>query len=174
LILVGLVIMSTISMTVPAQAFDSDWTRDPQGWNYARDGVNERYVFGGSTFRNNDKWDNDEGADCSGYAAKVWAVDRYTYPMTVYHPYSTANYYNGFQYSVFKSNSSARLLNTWTYRANNGGPGDHMGLFRTQTADGSWTTYEARGASYGIVVNTRTLSQLISWNYKRSDRSVWG
>jgi hypothetical protein len=158
----------------PAEAYDPYWTRDPQAWDYARDGVHERYVFGGAKFRNNDQWDSDEGADCSGYAAKVWAVDRYTYPMTFYHPFSTRDFYYGFEYGVFKDRSVGKLLTTWTYRSDAGGPGDHMGFFRTKKADGSWTTYEARGSSYGIIVHTRKISTLISWNYKRSDRMSWG
>jgi hypothetical protein len=173
---IAVTVIALILGLVPrAQAWEYDPYRSKEAsWDYARDGVRERYEWGGAKFRNNDNWDNDEGADCSGYAAKVWAVDHYSYPMTYYHPYSTFDFYYGFPYAFFKDRTRASLLTAWTYRDSEGGPSDHMGLFRTQTSDGSWTTYEARGSSYGIVVHTRWLSTLINWNYRRSDRKSWG
>lgn len=167
------VLMLGIAPHAAAWEYDPYRSKDAS-WDYARDGVWERYVFGGATFRNNDSWDSDEGLDCSGYAAKVWAVAHYSWPMSYYHPYSTYDFYYGFPYGVFKARTRAALLNTWTYRTSEGGPSNHMGLFRVQTSDGAWTTYEARGSSYGVVVHTRWLSTLINWNYKRMDRASWG
>ncbi len=55
--------------------------------DYAADGVGSHYVWGGSTWDSSDRsWG---GADCSGYAAKVWQVPKYTDSRTTYHPYST-------------------------------------------------------------------------------------
>ena len=171
----GVLIAVIVGLIPHASAWEYDPYRSKSAsLEYAKDGVWERYLFGGATFRNNNTWDSDEGADCSGYAAKVWAVDRYSWPMDFYHPYSTEHFYYGFPYAVFKDRRTASLLTAWTYRDNEGGPGNHMGLFRTKTGDGSWTTYEARSSSYGIVVHTRTLSKLISWNYRRTDRKSWG
>ncbi len=160
-------------LATPAAAYSTTWSRG-QALSYASAGLKERYVYGGSTFRNNDRWDSDEGADCSGYAAKVWAVEHYTSSMTVYHPYSTASFYNGFSYEVFKDRRYPFYMRAWVYRSSAGGPGNHMGLFDQSNTDGTWTTLEARGASYGIVRYRRSLSTLISWNYKQTDRKNWG
>ena len=171
-VIVAIAVTTVIGPARGADAYSTTWTKS-QALNYAGDGLWERYVFGGAKFRNNNYWDSDEGIDCSGYVAKVWAVDRYTYPMTFYHPYSTYNFYYGFPYEVFKDRSRGQLLNAWTYRSGSGGPGDHMGLFISQNSNGSWQMYEARGSSYGVVVTNRYISTLINWNYRRTDRRDW-
>lgn len=168
-----LLVALLVGLVKPASAYDSTWSRTQASY-YAWYGVYERYVLGGATYRDNNYWDSDEGADCSGYAAKVWAVDKYTYSMTFYHPYSTSNFYSGFAYEVFRDRSSPYFMDAWTYREANGGPGNHMGLFRTRNSDGTWTTYEAKGSSYGIIIGNRSVSTLINWNYKHSDRVSWG
>jgi hypothetical protein len=172
---VGVVLVTGLMVATmrPAAAYSTTWTKT-QALDYAKDGVYERYVWGGAQFRNNDTWDSDEGVDCSGYAAKVWAVDRYTYPMTFHHPYSTADFYNGFAYGVFKDRSTAATMNAWTYRQSTGGPSDHMGLFISKNTDGTWKAYEAKGASYGVISSKKSISTLISYNYRRSDRKNWG
>jgi hypothetical protein len=164
--------VSAMATTQPARAYSTSWTK-AQALDYAGDALYERYVYGGAKFRNNNYWDSDEGLDCSGYVAKVWAVDRYTYPMTFYHPYSTYNFYYGFPYGVFKDRTTAQLLNAWVYRASTGGPSDHMGLFISRNSDGTWRVYEARGASYGVIAANRSISTLISYNYRRTDRKNW-
>jgi hypothetical protein len=157
-----------------ALAFDRTYTRTMAS-DYAFTGVKERYVLGGSKWRNNDIWDADEGADCSGYAAKAWAVEHYTSIGTTYHPYSTANFYNTYTYWYVKTDRTiANFVQIWVFLQSSGGPSNHMGLFRTRNSDGTWTTYEARGKAYGIVINTRSLSTLISWNYHRVERKYWG
>ena len=155
-----------------ADAYSTTWTK-AQALDYAGDGLYERYEYGRAQFRNNDTWDSDEGIDCSGYVAKVWAVDRYTYPMTNYHPYGTYHFYNGFPYEVFKDRTTAQLLNAWTYRVSAGGPSDHMGLFISKNSNGTWKVYEAKGASYGVIASNKSITTLISYNYKRSDRKDW-
>jgi hypothetical protein len=167
LMLLGL----TAGISRPAQAYSTTWTK-AQALDYATDGLWEKYVFGRAQFRNNNTWDSDEGMDCSGYAAKVWAVDRYTYPMTNYHPYSTSSFYYGFPYEVFKDRTTAQLLNAWTYRYDNNTKG-HMGLFISKNADGTWKVYEARDSSSGVISASRSISSLISRNYRRTDRKDW-
>jgi len=164
---------SLIAGTVsPAQAYSSNWSHNSAAW-YAYYGVHERYVFGGAKYRNNNRWDSDEGIDCSGYAAKAWAVDRYTSSMTYHHPYSTASFYFGFPYGVFRSRNIGWYATVWVYRDSQGGPSNHMGLFHSRNSDGTWTTYEAKGSAYGVVINRRSLSTLISWNYRRLARKNW-
>jgi hypothetical protein len=171
-IAIGLVLFAgmTVGSTRPAAAYSTAWTK-AQALDYAGDGLYERYVFGGAKFRNNNTWDSDEGLDCSGYVAKVWAVDRYTYPMTFYHPYSTTSFYNGFPYGVFKDRNTAQLLNAWVYKRSDGS--GHMGLFISKNSNGTWKAYEAKGASYGVVVSNQSISTLINRNYRRTDRKDW-
>ena len=174
LVLVALLsTMLVIGGSRHASAYDVTWTK-AKALDYAGDGLYEKYVYGGAQFRNNNTWDSDEGIDCSGYVAKVWAVDRYTYPMTFYHPYNTGSFYNGFAYEVFKDRTTAQLLNAWTYRVSSGGPSDHMGLFISKNTDGTWKAYEAKGSAYGVIVSKKSISTLISYNYRRTDRRDWG
>jgi hypothetical protein len=161
-----------VGLGSPAQAYDASWDHNDAAW-YAWTGVYERYVFGGSKWRDNNRWDSDEGTDCSGFAAKAWAVPNYTSTMTTYHPYSTANFYFGFPYGVFRTRTVGWYATVWVYRASQGGPSDHMGLFHSRNSDGTWTTYEAKGSAYGVVINRRSLSTLISWNYRRLARKNW-
>ena len=163
---------TTTALGHPARAYDVTWTK-AKALDYAGDGLYEKYVFGRGQFRNNNTWDSDEGLDCSGYVAKAWAVDRYTYPMTNYHPYGTYHFYNGFPYGVFKDRTTAQLLNAWVYRVSAGGPSDHMGLFVSKNTNGTWKAYEAKGSAYGVIVSTKSISTLISYNYRRSDRKDW-
>jgi hypothetical protein len=169
-----LLIAVLLSSAAPVQAaYEPRYTR-LQAYKYASDGVHERYVFGGSKFRNNNRWDSDEGIDCSGYAAKVWAVKTYHSPMYAYHPYSTKSFYDGIGYGRFKDRRYPYFMRIWVYRKSAGGPGNHMGLFDKRNADGTWMTFEARGAAYGVVYIRRSLSTLISWKYKLVERKDWG
>ncbi len=156
----------------PAEAYSSTWSHDDAHY-YAYRGIHERYVYGGSKFRDNNRWDSDEGIDCSGFAAKAWAVEHETAHMTVYHPYSTSSFYFGFPYGVLRDRNVGWFATVWVYRDSQGGPSDHMGLFGTRNSNGTWSTYEARGSAYGVVINTRSISTLISWNYRRLARKNW-
>lgn len=156
----------------PARAYSANWDHYNAA-NYAYLGVHERYDLGGGKFRDNNRWDSDEGIDCSGFAAKAWAIPNYTTPMTYYHPYSTQSFYFNAPYGVFRDRTIGWFATIWVYRQSQGGPSNHMGLFRTRNSNGTWTTYEARGSAYGVVINTRSLSTLISWNYRRLARKNW-
>lgn len=197
IVIVGLLV---IALVRPADAatYNRNWTRtDAQ--SYAWHGLNERYVFGGGKFINNDRWDPgcgtsctavQEGIDCSGFAAKVYAVPYQTNETTVYHPYPTFAFYyvgrdgygpttsypyggNRYWYSNGDNRSPYWMdLFVWDHRA--GGPSDHMGVLRGRNADGTWMTREARGASYGVVQVNRSLGDMIRWHYKRVQRANWG
>ena len=56
---------------------------------FAKTGIGSPYVWGGG------KWDPDDrswgGADCSGFAAKVWEVPSYVPATTYSHPYYTGS-----------------------------------------------------------------------------------
>ena len=198
---VGVVIVAILlgpQRPADAATYNPNWTRD-QAQSYAWHGLAERYVFGGSKFINNDKWDascstsctaTQEGTDCSGFAAKVFAVPYVTAETTVYHPYPTYAFYyvdragygptksypagpNRFWYSNGDNRNPYWMdLFVWDSRA--GGPSDHMGVLRGRNNDGTWMTREARGASYGVVEVNRSLGDMIRWKYKRVQRASWG
>jgi hypothetical protein len=181
-----------------AASFNRNWTRY-NAQNDAFHGLRERYTFGGSKFINNDRWDaactssctsTQEGIDCSGFAAKVYAVPYQTPETTVYHPYPTfAFYYVGkdgygptgsypyhggrFWYSN-GNNRTPYWMDIWVWDHRAGGPSDHMGVFRGRNSDGTWMTREARGSAYGVVEVDRSLGDMIRWHYKRVQRSAWG
>jgi len=192
------VALSILWLPRPASAYCPTWTRyDAQA--YAWRGLHERYVFGGSKFIDNDRWDPgcassctvlQEGADCSGFAAKVYAVPDESGESAVYHPYPTYAFYRvgrdgygpvgaypdaGHRYWFSNGdNRNPYWMDLFVYDSHAGGPGDHMGVLRGRNRDGTWMTREARGASYGIVQVNRSLGDLIRWHYKRVQRTDWG
>jgi uncharacterized protein YraI len=97
------------------------------------------------------------GADCSGFVAKVWRVPSSNSPVSVdSHPYSTYHFRNqtgGGQWSQI-SRGSVRPGDALVY--NNGSAG-HIVWVRGGDGWGAMDLYEARGCSYGIVRNTRSL-----------------
>lgn len=95
------------------------------------------------------------GADCSGFVAKAWQVPSDSPITTNAHPYSTYNFYNESTHWSDVSMSSLELSDAAVYRS--GGSG-HIVLFEKYGSSGQVWTYEARGCSYGIVHNQRTLS----------------
>jgi hypothetical protein len=187
-----------IAHPATAASYDRNWTRT-QAQSYAWHGLRERYVFGGSKFINNDTWDAScsyscssvqEGIDCSGFAAKVYAVPYQTAETTVYHPYATFAFYyvgsdgygptsryaygpNRFWYSN-GDNRNPYWMDLFVWDSHAGGPSDHMGVLRGRNKDGTWMTREARGASYGVVEVNRNLGDMIRWHYKRVQRASWG
>lgn len=163
------------ALAISAHAYSASWTK-AQCNDYSWTGIHERYVYGGSNWIDNDTWDSNEGCDCSAYVNKCWAIPDYTATSTVAgHPYNTTTYYYyNCPYAVSKDRNNPQYLMTWVYQSEAGGPGNHMGLFHTNNGDGTWWMREAKGSSYGIVVNSRSLSTLISWNYRCFDRKDWG
>lgn len=161
-------------------AYDSTWSKS-QANIYSFRGVFEKYVLGGSTWIDNQVPDSNEGADCSAFVNKAWALPDYSEPMTASgHPYITSTYYyNNVPNTSQVDRNYPTFMSSWTGRTEagwgggSGESGGHMGLFVKDNGNGTWTTREARGASYGIVEYTRSLSQLISWNYRRHERANW-
>src|SRR5689334_15921921 len=96
---IALVCAFVFATAAPSNAgtFNPSWTRT-EAQSYAWHGLHERYTFGGGKFIDNDRWDasctysctsTQEGIDCSGFAAKVFAVPYQTPETTAYHPYPT-------------------------------------------------------------------------------------
>ncbi|RLB59657.1 MAG: hypothetical protein DRI34_01180 [Deltaproteobacteria bacterium] len=97
------------------------------------------------------------GADCSGFVAKVWQVPGPSPVTENSHPYSTRD----FRYSETHwdqiPRDQAQLADAFVYR-NSSNTGGHIVLYESGDPWGDLWTYEARGCSYGIVHNLRTLT----------------
>ncbi len=93
------------------------------------------------------------GADCSGYAGKVWQVpSTNTDPTVDSHPYSTINFNVDSSQWTTVSRSSLVKGDALVYNQNGAG---HIMIWESGDGWGSSWTYEARGCAYGIVHNLR-------------------
>lgn len=94
------------------------------------------------------------GADCSGFAAKVWQVPSSNATLTTdSHPYSTYTFYNSATSWSTVSRSNIKPADALVH--NNGSSG-HIVIYESGDGWGSMWVYEARGCSYGIVHDLRT------------------
>lgn len=161
----------------------------PGDFGLSRDGiinickayVGFSYWWGGAAFPN--PWDNPQGepkgkcysatysghsgsygSDCSGFAGKVWQLpSALPFPKNL-HPYSTYNFYYNKTHWSHISRSSALRADGLVYRSSSGG---HIVIYEKGDPWGSLWTYEARGCSWGVVHNLRTLSS--SYKARRRD-----
>ncbi|MGI5864064.1 MAG: SH3 domain-containing protein [Myxococcales bacterium] len=107
------------------------------------------------------------GADCSGFVAKTWAVGSNNSDVSVdRHPYSTYHFTHERHGWHTVSRSSLRKADALTYNSNGSG---HIILYESGDGWGSLWAYEAKGCSYGIVRNLRTVSS----SYKAIARDNW-
>lgn len=97
------------------------------------------------------------GADCSGFVAKVWQVPGSNSNISVdSHPYSTSSFQNTTGGGAWSRVSRGNVQPGDALTYNNGSAG-HIVWVRGGDGWGSMDLYEARGCSYGIVRNTRSL-----------------
>lgn len=119
----------------------------------AKTGVGSPYWWGHGC------WDTTKrswgGADCSGFAAKVWQVPKWTANTTDYHPYSTWDFYwtKAHWYAISRDNLWKGDTLVWRNKENTGG---HIVVYYYGDPWGSPYVYEARGKDYGIVFNSRS------------------
>lgn len=105
------------------------------------------------------------GADCSGFVAKAWQVPSSNSDVSVdSHPYGTVHFDSDTSSWTTVPRSSAIKADAFVYNTNGAG---HIFLYESGDPWGSSWTYEARGCSYGIVHNLRTISS----TYKAIRRS---
>ncbi|MBL8956713.1 MAG: SH3 domain-containing protein [Myxococcaceae bacterium] len=96
------------------------------------------------------------GADCSGYVAKLWQVPSSNNKLTTdTHPYSTASFMS--DTSMWRTISRGSLVSADALVYRSGGAG-HILLYESGDGWGSFWAYEARGCSYGIRHNLRTVT----------------
>ncbi|MGV3625238.1 MAG: SH3 domain-containing protein [Archangium sp.] len=107
------------------------------------------------------------GADCSGYVAKVWHVPSSNSTMTTdSHPYGTVHFNASNALWTTVSRSNVIKGDALVYNKNGAG---HIVVYESGDAWGSVWAYEARGCSYGIVHNLRSLTS----DYKGIRRAGW-
>ena len=95
------------------------------------------------------------GGDCSGFAGKVWQLPNAMPFEQNRHPYSTYHFKNQRNYWNAISRNSTRRADAMVY--NNGSHG-HIIIFESGNAWGQSWVYEAKGCSYGVVHNLRSVS----------------
>ena len=95
------------------------------------------------------------GADCSGYVAKVWQVPAYNTDITRdSHPYSTDHFRNRTDLEWVRiSRGTAQKGDALVYRS--GGAG-HIFLYESGDPWGSMVVYEAAGCSTGVTHRSRS------------------
>lgn len=107
------------------------------------------------------------GADCSGYVAKIWQVPSTNTSMTTdSHPYGTIHFVGSNSQWSTVSRSNVIKGDALTYNADGAG---HILIYESGDAWGSVWAYEARGCSYGIVHNLRSVTSA----YKAIRRAGW-
>ena len=95
------------------------------------------------------------GADCSGYVGKVWQLPNAMPFEKSAHPYSTYHFKNQKNYWSHISKSSIKRADALVY---NSGKSGHILIYESGNAWGKAWAYEARGCSYGVVHNLRSVS----------------
>jgi hypothetical protein len=96
----------------------------------------------------------ERGADCSGFVAKVWQVPSPSAVDVNSHPYSTWDFRCTQLWWSQINRGRVKVGDAAVYRVG-GCPGSagHILLYDHGDPWGLWTTWEARGCSYGIVQN---------------------
>jgi len=97
------------------------------------------------------------GADCSGFAGKVWQVPSPSPVSTNSHPYSTREFRYSETHWDIVSRGNARRGDAMVYR-NSSNTAGHIIIYESGDPWGSSWVYEAKGCSYGIVHNLRSVS----------------
>lgn len=95
------------------------------------------------------------GADCSGFAAKVWQVPSPTPLTTNSHPYSTSSFYNNTTHWKKIAWKDAKKADAFVH---NNGTSGHIVIYEKGDPWGSSWVYECKGCSYGCVHDLKKLT----------------
>ena len=107
------------------------------------------------------------GADCSGFAAKVWQVPSSNDDVTVdTHPYSTKQFISSTNQWSIISRASIQKADALAYNENGAG---HIVIYSSGDGWGSLNSYECKGCAAGCVFNLRTVPS----TYKTVRRAGW-
>ncbi|MBW1809632.1 MAG: hypothetical protein JRJ87_15665 [Deltaproteobacteria bacterium] len=158
-----------LSYTLPAMGAPQPMSRT-EIINLAKSGVDYSYYWGHGNWRMdgaqlgscsgscpNCTHSGSYGADCSGFAAKVWQVPSPSDVTVNSHPYNTGAFrYNETHWDQI-SRDNAQAGDALVYR-NSTNTAGHIVVYESGDAWGSSWVYEARGCSYGIVHNLKSIS----------------
>lgn len=158
-------------------AYITPWSRG-DAYSIAATGLGEAYEYGWSKWYDNNYWDTNEGADCSGYAGKVWQNSSAFNPIDVNKWYvTTLSWYTGgvdSAYAISLWDFRSIIMDTFVYHSSYGGPGDHMGVFEgSYDSNYGFKTWEGRSESEGINWTYRSLDVLNGQGAKRFKRVNW-
>jgi hypothetical protein len=164
-------VLATVSWTSSGWAAPQPMTRD-EIMGLAQSGVGYSYWWGNGCWRTdgtqhgscsgscpNCTHSGSYGADCSGFAAKAWQVPGPSAVNTCSHPYSTYNFTCQSTHWSHPARGTAEKGDALSYRSGGcPGEGGHVVIYERGDPWGDMWMYEARGCSYGIVHNSRSLS----------------
>ena len=144
----------------------STWKRS-QAKSYAQKGNYEGYEWGGGCYKLNDRDDTPnapdsggEGADCSGYTFKSWALRPsygasgftfHEHERNIHGPYSTASFVSPcstcpFKLLSSKTYSATQYMDAFVY---NSGGGGHIGMIYSEGSGGTDLIVEAKSDALG-------------------------
>jgi MYXO-CTERM domain-containing protein len=136
--------------------------------NLAKSGVGYSYYWGHGSWRTDGashgscsgscpscSHSGSYGADCSGFAAKVWQVPSPIAVSTDSHPYSTYNFRNETTHWTRISRDATKQADCLVHNSSGSG---HIVVYESGDPWGSFWAYECKGCSYGCVHNLRTAS----------------
>jgi hypothetical protein len=145
------------------------WKR-ADAYAYAQPARSEGYEWNGGCYKLNNRDDTEgwpvdadgEGADCSGFVFKVWALRKdgsagyrfWDHEMDVHGPYSTWQYIEPASadqfHSIAKTYSATEYMDAFVYRRADEG---HIALIQSEGSDGSDYVIHARNNTLGTLVN---------------------
>lgn len=107
------------------------------------------------------------GADCSGFAAKVWQVPSTNTDLTKdSHPYTTVQFSRSSSLWSIINRSDLKKADALSYNTNGAG---HIVIYSSGDAWGAMNAYECKGCAAGCVYNLRTIAS----SYKPIRRAGW-
>lgn len=95
------------------------------------------------------------GADCSGFVAKAWQIDKPTPLAQNYHPFSTWHFATYSTWWDKPAKGDAKQADAFNY---NSGSAGHVFMFDKGDPWGSAWAWECKGCVYGCVYNLRSVS----------------
>jgi hypothetical protein len=164
----------------------SFWQRE-DAKTYAEPMDHEGYEWGGGCYRLNDRDDTPgapdsggEGADCSGFVFRVWALKadggegpRYwDYDNDIHGPFDTGDYYYPLSsepfHTIAKGYASTAYMDAFVYRVSDAG---HIGLIYDEEREGHDQVTEAKGDADGTVIMREFFRQ--DTRYRAIEREGW-
>jgi len=164
-ILFALAAVLAMALAAPAAAAPAQMTRD-EIIDLARYGVGYSYWWGHGCWRTdgashgscsgscpNCTHSGSYGADCSGFAGKVWQVPSPSELTTNTHPYSTWNFRNEQTHWDRINRDNTARGDCLVYNSDGSG---HIIVWESGDPWGSAWVYECKGCSYGCVHNLKS------------------